>query len=119
MTKRRRACARCGGAEIANSYSLAIICFLAGIHWSIYLANQDDPPFNLLLSSNVVFLFVWEMYVFASTGLSLLAQVAALVVLLLIDRSLAKGSVIAPDYFRTRVVVTVIAAASLVVVVLN
>ena len=106
-------------ADIANSYSLAIICFLAGIHWSIYLVNQEDPPFNLLLSSNVVFLFVWGMYVLASTALSLVAQVAALVTLLIIDRSLANAGVISAHYFRIRTVVTVVAAASLIVVALN
>ena len=106
-------------ADIANSYSLAIICFLAGIHWSIYLANQDDPPFNLLLSSNIVFLFAWGMYVLAGTSISLLAQAAALVTLLLIDRSLANAGVFSPHYFRTRTVVTAVAAASLLVVALN
>ena len=106
-------------ADIANSYGLAIICFLSGIHWSIYLTNQEDPPFNLLLSSNVVFLFVWITYILAGTELSLISQVAALVALLLIDRSLLNASVISSHYFRTRLVVTGLAASSLLVIVLN
>ena len=106
-------------AEIANSYGLAIICFLAGIHWSVYLGNQDDPPFNLLLSSNVVFLFVWITYILGGTDISLLSQIAALIALLLIDRSLANAALISPHYFRTRLVVTSVAASSLFIIVLN
>ena len=106
-------------AQVANSYGLAITCFLAGIHWSIYLGNQKDPPFNLLLSSNIVFLLVWIMYLIAGTELSLVTQAVALIALLIVDRSLANAAVISSHYFRTRVIVTAIATVSLLIIVLT
>lgn len=106
-------------ADGVNSYGLAIVSFLAGIHWSIYLGNQQDPPFNLLVSSNVIFLFVWIMYVVAGTRLSLVAQIVALIALLAIDRSIAQAALVSPHYFRVRIIVTAIAVTSLIVVVLS
>lgn len=104
---------------VANSYGLAIVSFLAGIHWATALMRPRQTPFNLLLASNVVLLVTWFAFVLAETSLSLMTQIAALVVLLLIDRRLANNAVISGSYFQARLVATVLASAALVLIALN
>ena len=79
---------------LVNSYGLAIICFLAGIHWATALMRPRQTPFNLLVGSNIVVLITWFAFVLADTNGSLLTQLIALAVLLLIDRWLATMKVI-------------------------
>lgn len=105
--------------QLANSYGLAIVCFLAGIHWATFLMRENQLPLNLMISSNVVFLGVWFMFVLTETAWSLLAQVVALVVLLLIDQRLKNDAIISESYFQTRVIATTIASAALVVIALT
>ena len=105
--------------QLANSYGLAIVCFLAGIHWSTYLLRQDQLPFNLMIGSNVVFLATWFMFVLADTAWSLLTQFAALIVLLLIDWRLKNTAIISASYFRTRSIATAIASVALVLIALT
>ena len=102
--------------QLANSYGLAIVCFLAGIHWATQVLREGETPFNLMVVSNVVFLATWFMFILASTRWSLATQVVALVTLLLIDRRLEKVSVITSDYLRTRTIATVVASAALLMI---
>ena len=104
---------------LANSYGLAIVSFLAGIHWSMALMRPRQTPFNLLISSNIVLLVTWFAFVLAETSLSLMTQIAALVVLLLIDRRLANNAVISGSYFQARLVATVLASVALVLIALD
>ena len=103
--------------QVANSYGLAIVCFLAGIHWATQVLRAGATPFNLMVVSNVVFLATWFMFILASTQWSLVTQVAALVTLLLIDMRLEKTSVITSNYLRTRIIATVLASAALLLIV--
>ena len=105
--------------QLANSYGLAIVCFLAGIHWATALLRPRQTPFNLLVASNLVLLVTWFAFVLAETSWSLMTQIAALVVLLLIDRRLANTEVISGSYFQARLVATVLASAALVLIALN
>ena len=102
--------------ELASAYGLAIVCFLAGAHWGNYLLARDDMPFNLFLTSNVIFLFAWFAYVGASLTWAIIAQLVALLVLLVIDYRLKIGSVVSGDYFGARLAATIIAAASLLTI---
>ena len=104
---------------LANSYGLAIVSFLAGIHWAMALMHSRQTPFNLLVSSNLVLLVTWFAFVLAETSLSLMTQIAALVVLLLIDRRLANNAVISGSYFQARLVATVLASVALVLIALD
>jgi len=99
--------------ELANSYGLAIVGFLAGIHWATQLLGQNRRSGNLMIASNVVFLATWFMFVLGDTAWSLATQVFALNAILLIDWSLKKAAVISGHYFRTRVVATGLASAAL------
>lgn len=111
---------RLGGLdEVANSYSLAIICFLSGIHWAQHLHSNDTMPFNLMASSNVIFLFAWFAFVLASTNWSLALQIVALVAILLVDRQLVRAGVIDAEYLRVRLIATTLAVASLATIILS
>jgi hypothetical protein len=102
--------------ELAGSYGLAIVSFLTGIHWATYLYRQDEVPFNLMISSNVVFLVAWFAFVLGDTSAALFAQLVALIVLLLIDHQLKARALITRDYFRTRSIATVLAAGSILII---
>ena len=105
--------------QLVNSYGLAIICFLSGIHWATYLAQQDELPFNLMISSNVVFLLAWFGFVLGDLSVSLLIQIVSLAVLLTIDWRLRSAAIITAEYFRVRFTATSLAIASLTVVLLS
>lgn len=104
---------------LANSYGLAIISFLAGIHWATFLYRQNEVRVNLMVTSNVVFLLAWFAFMLAPVDASLIVQFFALVVLLLIDRGLRARELIASHYYRVRLVATSLAGASLVAIVLT
>ena len=75
--------------RLAAVYGLAIVSFLTGIHWATQIYEPQQSPFNLLLASNVVFLFAWFAFVLGSLNVALGAQIVALLVLLGVDRWLA------------------------------
>jgi hypothetical protein len=72
-----------------------------------------------MISSNVVFLATWFMFILADTAWSLLTQVAALIVLLLIDWRLKNVAIISAPYFQTRFIATTIASVALVLIALS
>ena len=99
--------------QVANSYGLAIVCFLTGIHWAVALLEPQRTPFNLLIGSNVVFLTTWFIFVLADLPWSLITQSVSLVVLLLIDWRLFRSGVIDRPYFQFRFVATAIGSMAL------
>lgn len=105
--------------QLVNSYGLAIVCFLAGIHWANYLHSKDELPFNLMISSNAVFLLTWFGFVLGDLSVSLVIQIAALAILLFIDWRLQSVAVITAHYFHARLIATVLATASLVLVLMS
>ena len=104
--------------EVAAGYGLAIISFLAGIHWATQLYELQKTPFNLLLASNVVFVAVWLVFVLGSLEAALIVQALALVTLLGLDRWLLGSGVITQHYYRVRGAATVLATASLLLIAL-
>ena len=105
--------------QLVNSYGLAIVCFLSGIHWANYLANKDELPFNLMVSSNAIFLLAWFGFVVGELSTSLAIQIASLAILLFIDWRLKSDAVLTAHYFRVRFTATSLAIASLIVVLLS
>lgn len=101
---------------LASTYGLAIICFLAGAHWGIYLYGQSRTPFNLFVSSNVVLLAVWFAFIGANLAWSIAVQIIAFQTLLFIDFRLNQGAIISARYLRIRFVATLIATVSLLIV---
>ena len=103
--------------RLAAIYGLAIVSFLTGIHWATQIYEPQESPFNLLLVSNVVFLFVWFAYVLGRLEIALGAQLVALLVLLGIDRWLYTTGLISRHYLTVRSVATSLAALSLLIIV--
>ena len=105
-------------ADVAASYGLAIVSFLAGIHWATQIYDRQQSGFNLLIASNVVFGGVWLAYAIGPVEFALTAQLVALLVLLGVDRWLLNNGVISAHYYRTRSAATALAVLSLAVIVL-
>lgn len=101
---------------VVASYGLAIVCFLAGTHWGLYLAGSSAGVLNLFVLSNTVFLAVWIAYIAASIEVAIGVQVLAFLALLPVEFKLRKGDVISRSYLRIRGIATLIAVASLIVV---
>ena len=102
--------------EVAAGYGLAIVSFLAGIHWATQLYGLQKTSFNLLIVSNIVFVATWLAYAIGSLAMALIVQALALVVLLGVDRWLLGTGVITGHYLRMRSAATVLAVASLLLI---
>jgi hypothetical protein len=105
--------------ELAASYGLAIIAFLTGIHWATYLYRQGKVPFNLMITSNVVFLAVWFAYVLGSVSVALIVQIVAFMVILIIDGRLSANALLTRHYLGIRSIATALAIASLAIIILS
>ena len=103
--------------RLVASYGLAIVCFLAGAHWGIYLSGRRADSPNLFVLSNSIFLAVWITYVGAGIKLAIAMQIFAFLTLLFIDLRLRDRDVISATYFRVRTVATLIAIVSLLIVI--
>ncbi len=106
-------------SQLASSYGLAITSFIAGTHWAVQILNQAQSPFNLLVSSNIVVVVAWLAYLVLATDWVLAVQAAALLLLLVVDHRLFIGGVISLEYLRTRLIATLIATLSLIVILLT
>ena len=103
--------------QLVASYGLAIVCFLAGAPWGTYLSGRSAGSLNLFVISNVIFLAVWFAYVGAGVKTAIAMQIVAFLILLFIDLRLRTGDVISAKYLRVRTGATMIAVASLLVVI--
>ena len=103
--------------QLVASYGLAIVCFLAGAHWGIYLSGRSDPSLSLFVFSNAIFLAVWFAYVGSDVKMAIGMQILAFLILLFIDLRLRSGGVISATYFRVRTVATLIVIISLSIVI--
>ncbi len=104
---------------LASTYGLAIVCFLAGAHWATYLYKQHETPFNLFVSSNVVFLGAWFTFVLVGLSAALVSQVLAFLFLLYVDQRMLKSGLISRHYFQVRAAATALAVVSLLTIVLT
>ncbi len=105
-------------AEIAAGYGLAIVAFMAGVHWGMYMQPSPSSPLNLLLTSNALTVAVWLTFVLAPTSVSLIATGLAFALLLGIDYRLADAGMMAPAYLVLRRNVTCIVIVMLTATVL-
>ena len=102
-----------------SSYGLAILSFLAGIHWATFLLKQDECRSNLFISSNVVLLAVWIPFVVGVLKITLVSQIIAFVYVLSVDHGLLRSGVISTTYFRMRSIATGLAVLSLLIVLIS
>ena len=105
--------------ELLSSYSVAILCFLTGIHWATQLYREDSAPPNLFIVSNVIFLIVWIAYVASELQWALGTQLLAYPLLLAVDFQLFSKGVSSQNYLRMRVAATGIACFSLLFILIS
>jgi hypothetical protein len=104
---------------LANSYGLAIICFLSGVHWGMYLSDRFAGSLNLSAVSNAIFLTVWFAFIGANLAWAIAIQVIAFLFLLVIDQRLREGNAISAYYFRIRSAATGIAVVAPLIILLS
>jgi len=85
-----------------RSYGVAIISFLCGIHWGIYLLASDKCPRNLLLISNTITLVAYSSILFPFGNINYITQSFCLAILLELDYELLKKDVLPVWYFNLR-----------------
>ncbi len=95
------------------AYGLTIASFMAGVHWGTALNATRPLPVNLFISSNVVAVAAWFVYLFGSVSFAALFLAALFAVLLGIDWKLRQAEVIDASYWQTRLWVTVVVIACL------
>ena len=103
--------------HIAAAYGLAIVCFLCGAHWGTYLYHRAAAPDNLFLTSNVIVVACWFAFLMAAKAITLFVLILAFLCLLFIDYRLLRAGLLTEYYFRMRTIATVIAVASLALII--
>ena len=95
------------------AYALAILSFMAGVHWGQYLAQGHNST-AILVISNVITVVGWLAMLTLAQPTFLIVAAISFLVLLLVDRNLFQSKVISKTYFRIRLIVTLLVAASLI-----
>ena len=102
--------------EALISYALMIAAFMAGIHWAQYLRDGDNISVNLFISSNIMVVILWLLYLLTPSYIVLTALVVDFSILLILDFMICKARVITITYTLVRVLVTSIVILSLIYV---
>lgn len=96
-------------------YSLAIISFLCGIHWGIYLLNSKDIPDNLFIFSNIITLFAWGVLIFSNLDFITFCHILCFIALFVIDIRLYNKMIFPGWYYHLRLYATLIVVSLLTV----
>jgi Protein of unknown function (DUF3429) len=105
-------------SNIAASYGLVILAFMAGVQWGQRLSGVETT-LNLFLISNATALAAWFSYLLLSPRLFFASLAVLFAVVLLIDRRLAAEGHLSADYVRTRTAVSALVVLSLAVIALK
>jgi hypothetical protein len=105
-------------SNIAASYGLLILAFMAGVQWGQRLSGVETS-LNLFLISNAVALAAWFAYLLLSPKLFFASLAVLFAVVLMIDKRLAAEGHLSPDYIRTRTAVSALVVMSLAVIALK
>ena len=96
-----------------GAYGAVIASFMAGVHWGQHLSLDGRYQQLLPLSSNAAALVTWFSWVWLSFTTYLLVLALVFVLLAIIDVLLERQSVISAQYLQTRLIVTLVVVASL------
>jgi Protein of unknown function (DUF3429) len=102
-------------SNIAASYGLLILAFMAGVQWGQRLGGIETS-LNLFLISNAVALAAWFAYLLLQPKLFFASLAVLFAVVLMIDKRLAAEGHLSSDYIRTRTAVSAIVVMSLAVI---
>jgi Protein of unknown function (DUF3429) len=105
-------------SDIAASYGLLILAFMAGVQWGQRLGGIETA-LNLFLISNAIALAAWFSYLLLQQRLFFASLAVLFAVLLMIDKHLAAAGHIFADYLRTRTMVSALVVVSLAVIALK
>ncbi len=101
--------------KIISIYGLAISSFVAGSHWGQHLNLKNKWSYYLPISSNVNVILLWLSYLLLSPRVFLIVLIISFFVLLIIDRKMFYEKIITKEYFRTRLIVSLIVNLSLII----
>lgn len=104
---------------VAQVYGLVILSFMAGVHWGTYLYNQESAPQNLFITSNIVTVVAWLVFLLGNPVWTLLVLMAGFLYLLLLDYQLHRHKMISDHYLDTRRNVSALVTLSLIVIVIS
>ncbi len=99
--------------DVALTYGLVIMSFMAGTHWGLYLNASKPAPVNLFITSNAITIVMWALYLAAGTVITLVGFIFGFLALLWIDYRLAQAGIITAAYYKVRVGVSALVVASL------
>jgi Protein of unknown function (DUF3429) len=105
-------------SNIAASYGLLILAFMAGVQWGQRLSGVETS-LNLFLISNAIALAAWFSYLLLSPKLFFASLAVLFAVVLMIDKRLAAEGHLSADYVRTRTAVSALVVMSLAVIALK
>ncbi len=100
--------------DITAAYGLLIAVFLTGIHWGQELSLSHVRP-RLFISSNLIALIIWLSWLLFSPEVFMAMLTLPYLVLLYIDLILCRKNFIDQDYYRSRLVITLVVICSLLV----
>ena len=100
----------------ALTYSAAIISFLCGIHWAIYLFFSARCSQNLLIISNFITLISWFCLILSPKEVCLFIQSLCFLYLLIIDTKLYKEEILPKWFYYLRRNATLIVTITLLVI---
>ncbi|MGP1352655.1 MAG: DUF3429 domain-containing protein [Parasphingopyxis sp.] len=103
------------GPQIATAWALTIASFMAGVHWGQYLSKGDEIGIGLPIASNGIAILGWLAFLSLQLPYALIAFAALFAILLATDRRLLKAGFIDTAYWRTRLGVSAIVIAALLV----
>lgn len=100
--------------SILSSYGLIITVFMAGVHWGQQLKRDDCWSYYLPITSNIITIGNWAIYLTMPFQAILTAYIVSLIGLLIIDVKIYQADMISKSYFQTRCIVTSIVVLSLI-----
>lgn len=101
--------------EMVLAYGLAILSFMAGVHWGQHLSGLNCRT-NLLVTSNVITVSAWLGYLTLAPYQFAILLMELFVALLLVDRQLSALGSLNSAYAQTRHGVTILVVLSLAAV---
>jgi ATP/ADP translocase len=104
--------------NIATSYGLLILAFMAGVQWGQRLSGVETS-INLFVISNAIALAGWFAYLLLSPKLFFASLAVLFAIVLMIDKRLAAEGHLSTDYIRTRTAVSALVVMSLAVIALK
>ena len=101
--------------QVLGLYSLMIAVFISGSHWGQHLTLDDQWAVILPITSNLVAVILWLVFLACSFIVITFTFVVAFAILLGIDYKLLKTGHISGHYFCMRFVVTAIVCLMLAI----